>query len=475
MISIQSAKFLEEFNKKSKELFPVNRVLFVDLVDKIKKNELPFYNALTETDSYSFIDQTKKCVEVIQRICSRPLISVKHDDLIVRAESAASLDEESIQDTISDSRLWKLEKNKPIPKETHVKVAEENLAIYENRFIKLLIDRLEVVLKRLKVELFSNINTLSSYFKTSDVGISRYSIFNKEDVTGFINQSILSTNKDKYFKYYLESLKCLKKIRILKSSPLYKACSGFKDIDSTVRLTNILMKNYSYNFCFKFYIDHVLYVDNKEVRKNYFNYALIRFINLFFQIGFKFYEQNSIISFLIDENGRYHFDNIKLHRNGFIVTLECLNDYDINVNIELEFKYFTFKKEKNLYDKRSSLIHIVFVPNYDEFFKEQLYTGDSNYISTYFITSSLDGINSSNVLLLSTKDDKLDSNLKVFIDSLTCLLNGSSDIYSMKCPVCGSPDVDEKDHDFYCKHCGSIYTLLGNHEEEYVWIKRFYK
>ena len=468
MISNSNIKFLENFNLSLKKFYPNGKISFYNLNEKIKKEEIKAYGKTINRINYGLIDEINNVIKEISRICSTPLISVKYLDEIVKIESATNINEESIKETINDSSLWKIRNQKPEPEKSHNNLIEENYATYENCFIKLLIDKIEGILRYYEGSIFSKIKTIGSYFNSLELGFSKFSVFNNYSIKDLTKKAILDKGNSKYFEYYKKTLQILNKIKIFKSSLLYKECSRVKDIDPNIHLTNILSKNYSYNYCFKFYINKILRNYEKTTEINYYNYALIRLLISLFDNGFSFKEPNSVLTLYSDNDNILRFDNIKLIKNGVNLTIRSLNELDIEFETNLDFSYYSFIKNKNLKNKRANKLHLIFRPSLSNIFDYE----ELNNLNTYYILFNTDGLFNKNIVLVNDKKD-LDITLNNFVNTLAFMIEGSNEIYSKKCPICGSDLINEVDGDYTCENCDSNYSLLKNKRKEFVYIKRF--
>lgn len=463
MISKANTKFLKEFNDSLFTSFNSEKVNFNEILNKINDGTIKIYSNKNEVINYKFIDEISKVSEEIGRIISKPLISVKYNDEIIRVEEASLIDEDSIRETIKDTSLWTYKNEEARPKETHTKFILEDYAIYENRFIKLLIDQIESLVYYYKTNLFNKISTLASYFNTLELGFTKYSVFNNIKLNYIQNRALLDKGNSKYYENYTKTLQILNKIRSFKSSRLYKECSKLPDINRNINLTNIIMKNYSYNYCYKYYVNS-LYKDKDDTEELYFNYALIRFFSALFNNHFKFLNKKDELILSID-NGSLSFNKVNLVKNGVLVSLKKLNKNSLEMEVTLDFKHFNFKKHKDLKNRRTNLINLIFLPSLEKSILEE----DND---TYYVLFTNSGINSKHVILLNNKIDE-DITLNNFINTLAFLISGSYEIYSTKCPICGSDEVSEESGEFICSHCGAIYSLLENKKKEYVYIKHF--
>ena len=94
----------------------------------------------------AFFNEVSFIFSVISSIIAHPHLSNKGEDIIVRASTAGHLSTESFQQVFKDTQLWKEKDYEMIPEYVHHYQYTDELKIYENVFIGMLIHLIDVEL-----------------------------------------------------------------------------------------------------------------------------------------------------------------------------------------------------------------------------------------------------------------------------------------------------------------------------------------
>ena len=119
------------------------------------------------TNDFVFADDISTAIKHIRAIFSEPHISLRQENVIKNASMSSNVDARALSSTIKDEKLWKVNGNSIRPEYVHAYVQEDNLAIYENRFISFLIDTLFNVANEKLGSLCDNIKNINSEMKSA--------------------------------------------------------------------------------------------------------------------------------------------------------------------------------------------------------------------------------------------------------------------------------------------------------------------
>jgi len=94
------------------------------------------------TDDLSWCKDFERTVGFIQRIFSKPHLHVKYVKEVIKVQTANRIDAEGFALTMREPKLWEDSEDGPRPKSVYMTLFEDEYAIYENRFIKMLVDEM---------------------------------------------------------------------------------------------------------------------------------------------------------------------------------------------------------------------------------------------------------------------------------------------------------------------------------------------
>ncbi len=192
----------------------------------------------------------------IDKIANTPKTGIRYEQEIVPVEKAKKINSESVRHLASHTHFVKevRDGNYVIPKKILTSYAEQEFSIYENRFIKTLIDRLFVfVNNRYNVikdnVLSSNKNHVNI---SSDFNINNASVNINVDVV--IKKTVNSQN-EKNNLYLLKRVEKLNRmIMAYKNSELYKKLINAPKVNPPIMQTNIIMKNPDFKNCYMLWL-----------------------------------------------------------------------------------------------------------------------------------------------------------------------------------------------------------------------------
>lgn len=192
----------------------------------------------------------------IDKITNTPKTGIRYEQEIVPVEKAKKINSESVRHLASHTHFVKevRDGNYVIPKKILTSYAEQEFAIYENRFIKTLIDRLFVFVNNRYNVIKDNVLSSSKNHVniSSDFNINNASVNINVDVV--IKKTVNSQN-EKNNLYLLKRVEKLNRmIMAYKNSELYKKLINAPKVNPPIMQTNIIMKNPDFKNCYMLWL-----------------------------------------------------------------------------------------------------------------------------------------------------------------------------------------------------------------------------
>lgn len=266
------------------------------LFNELQQGEKTIYNkTVRETKIFdgNFLDVVIGAYPSLLKICRDPKKTLAYMQEVVAMEKAKKVDSESIRHLASHTQYIRdiNEQNEVIPSKILSTYAEDNIGIYENRFIKSLINRVIVFLDtRLKL-MDENLESISSdeiRYK-NNIKLSHRKIDLEMNIK--ISNEILDETQ-KARELFDKTKNALDKYRALKGTGLYQAVAKFKDVVPPIMKTNIILHNPDFKIAYNLwlYIDRTTEVgynvqsdektnDDDDVILNDFNHIGVFLIN----------------------------------------------------------------------------------------------------------------------------------------------------------------------------------------------------
>ena len=411
----QFKKFTTEYNTPE---------LFYENIHKMSDVSLQSFSYEKDME---FFDESSYVLSVIISIISHPHISNKREEIVLRADQAQNISVDAFQRVLQDSTLWRESDLEMKPEYVYHYQYEDEIRIYENQFIVLLINMIDDELKKYLEFYVSLIPSLGS---ENNVKL-------KSDL---VEQAILK----------LEGLK--RKIRYIKNTYFYKEVSRGLKISKNIKPTNILTKDRKYKFCFKFYRKFITYLDEATIIKDFRNYSFVNLVKVMKNRGYEL-----------------------VTNEKDVVTNRKIKISIKNELFKLEFSYVDLDlilKVTSLKSKKMSATHaLMFTGSFGE---EQLkrLTQQENKLSTDALSLwSLANITD------TVKVNKFEPMTEVeliekWLDSKIYVTTGSEEIYSRYCPVCKDKDIEINNSKIYvCHNCGASYCYI-NSKQSKLWLQR---
>lgn len=266
------------------------------LFNELQQGEKTIYNkTVRETKIFdgNFLDVVIGAYPSLLKICRDPKKTLAYMQEVVAMEKAKKVDSESIRHLASHTQYIRdiNEQNEVIPSKILSTYAEDNIGIYENRFIKSLINRVIVFLDtRLKL-MDENLESISAdeiRYK-NNIKLSHRKIDLEMNIK--ISNEILDETQ-KARELFDKTKNTLDKYRALKGTGLYQAVAKFKDVVPPIMKTNIILHNPDFKIAYNLwlYIDRTTEVgynvqsdektnDDDDVILNDFNHIGVFLIN----------------------------------------------------------------------------------------------------------------------------------------------------------------------------------------------------
>lgn len=266
------------------------------LFNELQQGEKTIYNkTVRETKIFdgNFLDVVIGAYPSLLKICRDPKKTLAYMQEVVAMEKAKKVDSESIRHLASHTQYIRdiNEQNEVIPSKILSTYAEDNIGIYENRFIKSLINRVIVFLDtRLKL-MDENLESISAdeiRYK-NNIKLSHRKIDLEMNIK--ISNEILDETQ-KARELFDKTKNALDKYRALKGTGLYQAVAKLKDVVPPIMKTNIILHNPYFKIAYNLwlYIDRTTEVgynvqsdektnDDDDVILNDFNHIGVFLIN----------------------------------------------------------------------------------------------------------------------------------------------------------------------------------------------------
>lgn len=266
------------------------------LFNELQQGEKTIYNkTVRETKIFdgNFLDVVIGAYPSLLKICRDPKKTLAYMQEVVAMEKAKKVDSESIRHLASHTQYIRdiNEQNEVIPSKILSIYAEDNIGIYENRFIKSLINRVIVFLDtRLKL-MDENLESISAdeiRYK-NNIKLSHRKIDLEMNIK--ISNEILDETQ-KARELFDKTKNALDKYRALKGTGLYQAVAKLKDVVPPIMKTNIILHNPDFKIAYNLwlYIDRTTEVgynvqsdektnDDDDVILNDFNHIGVFLIN----------------------------------------------------------------------------------------------------------------------------------------------------------------------------------------------------
>lgn len=438
-----------------------------DLIDYLKGG-LYGYDAvdgeeIVVTNESVFADTVASVIVYIRSAFKDPHIFLKKEEIIQNVAVASHIDNETLRMNYKDSKLWKIKTLDASPEFVHAFVYEDDLAIYENRFLSYLIDTLfEMLTKRLNAMK----DTMATLGGTSDgkksKRITRSAFMQMEKETGSV-PTLVSCNDSKV-TIFNSFLKSRKRLTQLKQHPIYLACKKKGEFNIlNLHPTNILIADKQYHYCYDFYLNYLKREsDVTSEERMYQTFVAMQFLFALDKLGFKAKGQEVFLG----QSGRVKFKDVTLKKGAFAVTLQREEEDELYCKVvntvsgsSAEYAVTIFHSSQlSSYTSLSARLDIEKMNNPKSF---------RTVLVTDYQSDNEDVIQ---VLPMRANATNV---LAEVIQSFMLCVEGATQAYSRVCPLCGGTLVTQVDVDHTCTTCDALYNLYAFEGKEWLWIKRF--
>ena len=371
----------------------------------------------------AFLKEISSVLNVIISIISHPHISNKREEVVIRIEQAQQISDEALRQILMDSSLWRRHGVEMIPEEVYHYQYIDEVRIYENRFIGLLISIIDKELAKFSTFYLSKLPVL----KMADVSL--------DDPTA---GEIIS-----------EIDRLRRKSQFLMNTAFYREVSKGKPISRKIQPTNILVKDRLYCYCYRFYRKFVRYDDISDAKHDLRNYY---FIHLLMEIKKHGYYLAPVES--EQDEDRLLFEGL----NFFLEIIPSESD-----NLEMTVRW---RNDKSVPIARHLLVFSVnggerLTPDEIERYSEY----DSiNFVSLWELTAER-----GEIITESIPEAAMISH---WLESKTSTAFADKKIYEKYCPVCRSRDTEASENFHRCHTCSTEYVFTSLGSRDAVWFRR---
>ncbi len=458
-------------------------------------------NPIDEHIEFPWIDQLDEVTEKIMSIASNPRTHVRFDKEIRLAEQAVKVDGNDMKMTTKTSKLWRLKDEAFKPEKVYTTVYEADYAIYENRFLLNLVNKINNLLNHAIRQLNEIVKKVNRNYVNKNVSLASI-----DDVNDIANLTKISMKKEKsdqnlllttsdapFLEDWKMIIKAKNRINNFYSTEFYRYLKDQKPLsDSDVHITNILAEDRSYAPCYNFYLKLIRLTDKIDEEKKpvdpieYHNFVVT---NLFSVLG-----KEGFFAPMTAQNTIEIAGNL-IRFKDFLVSKDEMNCYITTQDkdhIDLKFEFNYAKDQPIASDpmfagRRHNLVSIDLVAAKDaEFlnieelavhFRKLINQRLANGYTNSFVVTPIDGTQKDDVIICSPDVYKIDANITNMIKSCLIFAEGDTTLYSKVCPICGAyMDGEQENGNCYCSNCGSTYSLMSQGKDsgktELIWIKR---
>lgn len=468
--------YLDEIDYRIKRIVS-NSSNFKVFFNKLKKTNLKLDHSRQIKEDESKLASYKDICNTILSIISHPHLSIKMEDIVVRSETVSSIDTQSFLKTLGEARLRKRKSSGMSPEKVYSYENIDNLRIYENIFIVMLIDYLYSEIDSLMKSYEGRFGSLYNYSGMERLSYENYGLFSQIDGVTMKNREVLTQNRESEVSLYKEIAKLEKKLRQVRGTDFYIDVKKARPIKGAIQPTNILLKDNLYSKCYRFYIANVSIVEEKKKRELYTNYIFVSLSKELIDLGYK------LAPISKRKNRRIRLkDSISLTE-----TLYFYNDFFSigliddrlfgGIKVKVKLNKVGFRKLTSEEVAESYILPIIRLDSFSleesrERVKRIIGSGISRVTICLLESTSLENYSDFDILNYSTYRIKgQEDALKNLLTSYTTLLKGSKDIYETHCPVCGNSSLIQEKNSYRCLNCKSSYSLYSAGKANYIWIK----
>ncbi len=496
----QNDLYLLRYTKMLTDTFGY-RAALSDVTAAIGKGALHFddlreRDTLSDTDAAFFAEFTD-VVRSLRAIVAHPHLRMEQREVVKGLYGAYRADAGTVRDTCRDGRNFSRGADgKMRPDRIHTYESEETFDIYENRFIAAAIDALIRLLSMKADEFFGRASELGKTvgdraLSMSDVAaLSSFDPFFAGDANekqkNTVRRPLLSSGDGPVIDYLQNMIVLRTRLYRLCHTAFYRVCRRESTAQlSALRATNILLHDARYNAVYRFYIKHLLSPDGKEKAETlaplYANYCFFRTLSALCRLGFSVADPRAEI---VCTNGVYIGKDLALRRGALLVTLATDDARGMTATVALLPAGEHALKHTESYPAASYyFIYLPEPPSPMDTEERDRYAGtliegkrNEGYTDAYVMTTYALAQQNRIVPMVPFRE-RIDANAESMWKEILFFTEGSPVIYTRKCPVCGSFNLDTEDRQSYtCLDCNSHYLVLaygrGKNSRDILWLQR---
>jgi hypothetical protein len=212
--------YLDEIDSRIRRMVS-NSSNFKVFFNKLKRANLKLDHSRQIKEDQAKLESYKDIINTILSIISHPHLSIKMEDIIIRSETVSSIDTQSFLKTLEEAKLRKRKNGRMTPERVYSYENIDNLRIYENIFIVMLIDYLYGEIDSLMKSYEGRFGSLYNYSGTSKLSYENYGVFSRLERANEKDSEILTQNKEREVFLYKEIVKLEKKLRQVRATNFY--------------------------------------------------------------------------------------------------------------------------------------------------------------------------------------------------------------------------------------------------------------
>ncbi len=390
-------------------------------LDSLSINSLQSFSFQNDSD---FFDEVSFVLSVINSIIVHPHIITKREDIIIRAELAGHIEHDQFQKVMRESNLWKQKNLDMVPEYVYHHQHLDELKIYENIFIGMLIKLLDQEIDKyyeFYVSILPSIGTTNEFVLENEA----------------IENALMKVDK------------LQRKLRHIKNSYFYKEIKKCDLSLKKIQPTNILLKDRLYNYCFKFYRKFIAYEDLGSLQSDFRTYYMFLLLKALLKKGF-----------VLDQSVQNNNHNLTFTYKDYKVNM-LLSRYRLGISFTISYKDVKAKHYLYLNTERVIKNETIDYKNIEQF----------NTIDILTIWNLYNYEDMSKPIFRRTLSEEV--MVYEWLNSKFEEIIVKKEVYQKYCPVCRSKNLD-LDHGYYeCANCKTQY-VFKNHSNELdtVWFMR---
>lgn len=390
-------------------------------LDSLNINSLQSFSFQNDSD---FFDEVSFVLSVINSIIVHPHIISKTEDIVIRAELAGHIEHDQFQKVMRESNLWKQKEFDMVPEYVYHHHHLDELKIYENIFIGMLI-------------------------KLLDQEINKYYEFYVSILPSIDNRYEIVLENESIENALTKVDRLQRKLRHIKNSYFYKEIKKCDLSLKKIQPTNILLKDRLYNYCFKFYRKFIAYEDLSSLQSDFRTYYMFQLLKALNKKGF-----------VLDTEANNTSHNVSFIYKDYKVNL-LLSRYRTGISFTISYNDVKAKHYLYLNTERVVKDETIDYKNSDQF--------NTIDIITIWNLYSHDNIKEPIFKRTLSEDVMIYEWLNMKFEEIIV----KKDVYQKYCPVCRSKNLDMEKGYFECSNCHTQYVFKNQNEMlDTVWFMR---